>query len=166
MSCQKCQLAMQHTALCTIDLAKRGMGCRVEGALTGSIPAAYASWQALREFDVGKTQLSGTLPPALFSSWPLLEALIIEGEMVTRAPAAPRLASAAAAAAAAAQHQAAPQAARLPGGSLCAHMDQHDPCRLSDQRLAAQPLGLRPAEAPAHQPDAHQQPCRAGLLDV
>lgn len=61
------------------------MLCRVQGAVSGALPADYASWTGLRAFELADTRLSGTIPPTYFSSWLQLENFTIDGASLTGA---------------------------------------------------------------------------------
>ncbi|WIA22988.1 hypothetical protein OEZ86_009906 [Tetradesmus obliquus] len=52
---------------------------RVQGPLSGPLPANYSSLTRLRAFDISNTKLTGTIPEAYFSSWLQLENFTIDG---------------------------------------------------------------------------------------
>eukprot|EP00775_Hariotina_reticulata_P011530 gene11530-11673_t len=56
---------------------------RVRGPVTGELPAGYSAWANVKVFEVKNTQLSGTVPSLLFSSWRQLENFTIDGALIT-----------------------------------------------------------------------------------
>lgn len=52
---------------------------RVQGPVSGPLPANYSSWTRLRAFEISNTKLTGTIPEAYFSSWLQLENFTIDG---------------------------------------------------------------------------------------
>lgn len=50
--------------------------------MSGPLPTAYTSWNALRVFELSSTNLTGTIPAAYFTAWLSLENFTIEGATI------------------------------------------------------------------------------------
>jgi hypothetical protein len=65
-----------HIILCSV------CDYRATGGFTGTLPTSYTSWLSLKAFELGGTQLSGSIPSAYSTAWLSLNNFTLDGAQV------------------------------------------------------------------------------------